>query len=319
MTPCGSCTREPGSRHVDADLALRWMSETGTGRVRDLRERLAWLAHTEDFPILSTATGRWLRDVSALGHAEIDWQHDRWAVAPPVITPLPCSDGTAVLAGSRRTGLMERLQATNVSVLTCRPDAAPGDLPVPTAVLIQYDSADGLQASAADAGVRFSGCAARKLAERLPPLRAGQEAPPPARGNATLERLDTGTSFLPADADRDGLYRLRLQGRSAYLQRQGGVWRHCDLATGVFAEYARRGGISVMRWRAERDASGGPVGTVFVDWGAPLPALHARTLTLCSGLPPRFSSAARTTTYTNIPADVALAVARSLLQRLQPI
>jgi hypothetical protein len=303
---------------VDADLALRWMSETGAGPVRDLRDRLAWLAHTADLAVPGTATGRWLRDLSALGHAEIDWPHDRWAVAPAVITPLPCSDGTAVLAGSRRAGLMERLQSTDVSVLTCRPDPATGDLPVPTAVLIQYDCTAGLQAAAADAGIRFSGCAARKLAQRLPPLRPGPEAPPPARGNATLERLDEGMSFVPAGADRDGLYRLRLLGRSTYLQRRHGMWRHCDLAAGVFAEYARRSGISVMRWRPERTACDGPVGTVFVDWGAPLPPLHARALTLCSGLPPRFSSAARTATYTNIPADVAQAVARSLLQRLQP-
>lgn len=303
---------------MDADLALRWMSETGAGRVSDLRERLAWLARTEDFPVAAPAPGRWLRDISALGHAEIDWQHDRWAVAPPAITPLPCSDGTAVLAGSRRAGLLERLESTDVSVLICRPGPAPGDLPVPAAVLIQYDSTDGLRAAAATAGASFSGCAARKLASRLPALRAGQEAPPPARGNETLERLDTGTSFSPASGDEDGLYRLRLQGRPAYLHRQDGTWRHCDLATGVFTEYARRGGTSVMRWRAERESLSGPVGMVFIDWGAPLPPLHARALTLCSGLPPRFSSAARTATYSNVPADVASAVARSLLQRLQP-
>jgi hypothetical protein len=304
---------------VDADLALRWMSETGAGPVSDLRDRLAWLAHTADLAVPGTATGRWLRDLSALGHAEIDWPHDRWAVAPAVITPLPCSDGTAVLAGARRAGLLERLQSTDLSVLTCRPDPAPGDLPVPTAVLLQYDSAAGLQAAAADARIRFSGCAARKLAERLPPLRPGPEAPPPAGGNETLERLDQGMSFVPAGADRDdGLYRLRLQGRSTHLSLLDGVWRHCDLADGTFAEYARRGGISVMRWRPERDACDGPVGTVFVDWGAPLPPLHARALTLCSGLPPWFSRAARTAVYTNIPADVAQAVARSLLQRLQP-
>jgi hypothetical protein len=303
---------------VDADLALRWMSETGAGTVRDLRDRLAWLAHTADLAAPGTATGRWLRDLSALGHAEIDWSHDRWAVAPAVITPLPCSDGTAVLAGSRRAGLIERLLSTDVSVLTCRPDPAPRDLPVPAAVLIQYDSTAGLQAAAADAGIRCSGCAARKLAQCLPPLRPGPEAPPPAWGNVTLERLDEGMSFVSAEADQDGLYRLKLRGRSTYLQLRDGMWRHCDLAAGVFSEYARRGGISVMRWRPERDACDGPVGTVFVDWGAPLPPLHARALTLCSGLPPRFSSAARTATYTNIPADVAQAVARSLLQRLQP-
>lgn len=304
---------------MDADLILRWMSETGAGSISDLRERLAWLAHTEDVTTARSATGRWLRDMSALGHAEVAWQGDRWSVAPPVVTPLPCSDGTAVLAGSRRTGLIERIEKADVSVTTYQPEAGPGSLPVPSVVYVQYDDLEGLKAAAAGTGLTYSPCSARKLAELLPPLRLGGEAPPPAFGNPTLYRFNAEEmAFRPAGSDRDGLYSVRLHGALRYLYRQNGIWHNCERATGIFIEYARAGGVSALRFRVERDYPGGPVGSVFVDWGSALPVLHARALTLCSGLPPRFSEAARTTTYANVPATVASAVAESLQQRLQP-
>jgi hypothetical protein len=303
---------------VDADLILRWMSETGSGSISHLRERLAWLAHTGDTPTSRTATGRWLTDISALGHAEVDWQADRWSVALPVITPLPCSDGTAVLAGSRRTGLLERLEQADVSVSTYVPPAGAGGLRVPRVVFLQYDDLDGLTAAAHESGLTYSACAARKLAERLPPLHLGGEAPPPAYGNPTLQRFNYDElAFRPSGADRDGLYRVRLHGVVRHLYRQNGTWHNCDLATGIFIEYAGSVGVSVIRFREERGYPGGPVGSVFIDRGAPLPALHARALTLCSGLPPRFSETARMTTYGNVPAIVASAVAGSLQQRLQ--
>lgn len=304
---------------MDADLILRWMSETGAGSIGDLRDKLAWLAHTEDTPASRTATGRWLRDISALGHAEADWYADRWSAALPVVTPLPCSDGTAVLAGSRRTGLVERLEQADVSVTTYLPTAMAGSLPVPAAVFVQYDDLDGLRAAAIEAGLTYCACAARKLAERLPPLHLGGEAPPPAYGNPTLQRFNYDElAFRPSGGDCDGLYRVRLHGALRHLYRQNGTWHNCELATGVFIDYARSGGVSVIRFQQERDYPGGPVGSVFIDGGAPLPALHARALTLCSGLPPCFSETARTTSYANIPATVASAVAKSLQQRLQP-
>ncbi len=303
---------------MDADLILRWMSETGAGSISDLREKLAWLARTQDTSTSRAATGRWLRDISALGHAEVDWQADRWSVGPPVITPLPCSDGIAVLAGSRRTALVERLEQADVSVITYGPAAALRSLPVPMAVFAQYDGLDGLRAAAIEAGLTYSSCAARKLAECLPSLELGAEAPPPAYGNATLQQFNfQQMAFQPSRGDRDGLYRVRLHGALRHLYRLNGTWHNCELATGIFVDYARSGGVSVMRFRKERDYPGGPVGSVFIDGAAPLPALQARALTLCSGLPPRFSEVARMTTYANIPATVASAVAESLQQRLQ--
>lgn len=298
---------------------MRWMSETGAGSIRDLRERMIWLARTVDLHISHTSAGRWLRDLSALAHTEVDWRNDRWAMAPAVVARLPASDGTAVLAGSRRVGLIEQIEASDVSILHHQPAPAAGDLPAPTSILIQYDDVSGLREAAASVGATYAGCAALKLAERLPGARLGPPAPPPASSNTTVERLaeGDGIAFTPSSTEKDGLYRLKLQGRHAHLYQLDAQWRHCDLAVGVFTDHARRG-RSVIRWRSERQTDDGDVGTLFVDWGSPLPPLQARTLTLCSGLPPRFSATARTAIYGNVPAAVATAVARSLSQRLQP-
>jgi hypothetical protein len=256
--------------------------------------------------------------MSALAHAEVAWQADRWSVAPPVITPLPCSDGIAVLAGSRRAGFVERLERADVAVTVYQPEAGPESLPVPAAVFAQYDDLDGLTTAAVEVGLTYSACSARMLAQRLAPVQLGDEAPPPAIGNPTLQRFSPDQMvFLPAGAEHDGLYRVRLHGLLRHLYRLNGIWHNCERAAGTFIEYARVGRVSVIRFRPERDYPGGPVGSAFIDGESPLPALHARTLTMCSGLPPRFSQAARTTTYANVPATVATAVAESLQQRIQ--
>lgn len=298
---------------------MLWMSETGAGSIRNLREKVIWLARTADLHISRTSAGRWLRDLSALAHAEMDWLNDRWAMAPAVVTRLPASDGTAVLVGSRRAGLVEEIHASELSVRHHQPAPAAGDLPAPTSILIQYDDVNRLREAAASVGVFYGGCAALKLAARLPKLRLGPPAPPPATSNATVERLAEvdGMVFTPSSTDMDGLYRLKLQGRLTHLYQLDGQWHHCDLAVGVFTDHARRG-RSVIRWRGERHTEDGDIGTLFVDWGSPLPPLHARTFTLCSGLVPRFSATARTAIYGNVPAAIATAVARSLSQRLQP-
>ena len=301
-----------------ADLMLRWMSETTSGSVRELRQRLAWLARTEDKPTSDFATGRWVRDMSALGHLEVSWNDDRWWIAPRTIVRLPATDGTAVLVGARAKGTSERL--SEIGAISIVSPTAPGDLLPPASQFIAFDSLEELAGIAADLGAVDGGCAATRLIKMLPQLLLGPPAAPPATSNATLERLVDGegtVSFEESNGTLDGLYRLRLQGRLAYLYRQGGAqWRHCDLPTGLFWHYSRTS-QRVFRWRPQRDAWCGEVGTIFVDWGAPLPPIHARALTLCSGLLPRYSSAARTAIYTNVPHPVAAAVASSLEQPLQ--
>lgn len=303
---------------MDADLVLRWMSETGAGSARDLRQRLAWLAGLTDAAAHQSATGRWLRDMSALGHAETGWATDKWAVNRPVVIRLPAADGTAVLAGSRRTGFLERLEDTDVVVHRATANRTPGDLPVPTIILLQFDSISTLRDAACTLGAQYAGCAATSLAAQLPRLSLGQPAAPPSSNNDTLKRLTDAEhgAFQHSTGEVDGVYQVRLAGRRTHLYRRGGSWFRCDLPTGIFTEHALHG-RSVMRWRAESGPGRAEVGTVFVDWGSPLPPLHARALSLCSGFPAHFSSTARTSIFVNVPHAVATAVASSLSQTLQ--
>lgn len=302
---------------MDADLLLTWMSEVGSGYVRDLRQRVDWAARAADRSPKRYESGRWLRDISALGHAEIDWLGGIWAVAPPVATLIPAGGGTAVLAGSRRAGLIDRLEeliALHVDRLEFNQD---GPLLVPSGVFVQADSLQELDNSLDDAGVRYVGCAARSIAARLRKIAVGAPAAPPARDDAGehLSASADDVRFYSGLPTGDGLCRTSVYGRPSYRYRSNGTWYHTDHATGILLDRADRG-ISVMRFRSERVADGEEIGTVFVDHGTPLPPLQERALVLCSGMPTHVDDLARTAIYCNVPKNVALLVARSVRQQM---
>lgn len=301
------------------DLMLRWMSETGSGDLDDLRNRVRWLARTSDLAATSSSAGRWVRDISTLGHAEIDWEGRRWSCNPGTVSRLPAAGGLAVLTGRRSSTTVADLDDGGVCAhtISCPPGA--GDLPVPACVLIQFDSLPDLRNAAAAAGVQYAGCAAERLAGALagppPPRPAG----PPTTGRTPLSRLviTDGLHFKPCeDTDADGLYETQPHGQRRYLLRRDGRWYWSDRAWGIFNELSYHR-IPVMRWRPEHPAAPSGVGSAFVDWGAPLPVLPARTLIMCSGLPPKFHAAARTAEYRNVPLVTARAVAAALSQELK--
>lgn len=302
---------------MDGDLLLTWMSEVGSGDVRDLRQRVAWAARAADRSPKPYETGRWLRDISALGHAEVEWDGGSWAIAPAVATLLPTAGGTAVLAGSRRVGLVDRLQelvAVHVETPVSSHDAP---LPVPSSVFVQADSLAELRASLEEVGIQCVGSAARRIALGLRQIALGPHAAPPARGEAAEHLSESGESvrFCSGLPSGDGLCRISVFGRPSYRYRSKGSWYHTDHSTGILLDRADRG-INVIRFRPERVADGEEIGTVFLDQGAPLPPLQARALVLCSGLPTQFGDMARTAIYRNVPKDIAMMVARSILQRV---
>lgn len=299
-----------------ADTMLAWMSETSAGDVRDLRQRVTWLARTANLNPGKSASGRWLRDMSALGHAEVDWSRGRWAIAPTTATLLAAGDGTVVLAGRRPLDLIDQLEA-EFAVYVAEPEATDeARLPTPTTVFLQTESVAELDRALSASGVRYVGFAARGIAERLPRLELGEPAGQPARGTP-VEHLVVGgargINFARGLPDGDGLCRFLVNGRQLYRYRVGGDWHRTDHAPGIWWALAE-GRQRVMRWRCERQRIGDNIGTLFVDQGAPLPPLHARALVLCSGLPTRFGNAARTAIYRNIPRSVADLVAASVQQ-----
>lgn len=302
------------------DLLLTWISETGSGSVSDFRSRASWLARTENMDVSEYLTGRWLRVASALGHCEVDWHRGTWAVAPPVIASLPLADGLAVLAGSRRPRLMRAIEEADIYIeLVRRPDPK-GEIPAAATLLIPFEHVSELDTYASAIGARHTEHAAVGIADVLPAVAPSILAAPPAY-NSILEQLvdfspRSWTSASPSSTHpSQGLYRERFHGRWLYKFRKSDDWYSCDVSSGVFAELARRG-ESAIRWRPADANRAGP-GTIFIDRGAPLPSLHARALTLCSGFPPRVGSAAETAIYDNVPHEIATRVSVSLGQQLQ--
>lgn len=302
-----------------ADLILAWMSETAAGDVRDLRQRIAWVARNADLNPHPSETGRWLRDLSALAHAEIDWAEGRWAIAPPAAVLLPSCGGTAVVVGSRPLDLVERLES-QLSVQTLSSSDGRSGLRTPKSVYVQADSLDELKQGLADCGIRFAGRAADHISRRLPALHLGSRAAPPAWGTP-VERLevDGAIRFAKGRLDcRIGLWRMTVQGRPSYLYRTSSEWFHTDHATGILWTLAENS-IGVFRWRRERTEGAEDFGTVFIDQGSALPPLQARALVLCSGQPAAFGDMAKTAIYRNVPRSIAERVAYSVRQRLAAI
>lgn len=302
-----------------ADLMLAWMSETGAGDVRDLRRRVAWLARNADLNPQPFETGRWLRDMASLAHVEVDWVRARWAVTPPTAVLLPSCGGTAVLAGSRRMGLVEQLGDV-LSVQTSPSESSASRLATPTQVYLQADSIRELERRLADCGVRYAGKAADHIACRLPPLRLGHRAAPPAYGTPVKHlELDGVARFVNGRlTTHSGLCQITVQGRPSYLYRSGDAWFHTGHADGILWTLAEDG-IAVFRWRHKRTDGEDEIGTAFIDQKAPLPPLQVRALVLCSGQPTAFGDLAKTAIYRNVPKTVAEQVARSVRQRLEII
>jgi hypothetical protein len=299
---------------------LAWMSETGTGNIQDLRQRLTWLARTADLNPDRYQAGRWVRDIASLGHAEADWESGRWAITPSSGVLLPASGGTVVLAGRRTPDLLERIHDhPSLSVQTILPAKNQGgDLPSPPRLYLQADSIGELAEALDEVRVRYVGIASRHIADLLPPLSLGAPAAPPA-WKTPVEHLvysgDKGVRWFSGWPTGDGLCRLSIHGRDQYLYRQGSEWLHTDMARGILWALAEQR-HGVVRWRVERQVGDETIGTVFVDQGAPFPPLHARALVLCSGIPTQLGHTARTVIYKNVPRSTAEVVARSIRQHL---
>ncbi|MCH4250349.1 MAG: hypothetical protein LKF88_05720 [Microbacteriaceae bacterium] len=301
------------------DLLLTWISETGTGRIADIRARASWLARTENLNLKDSATGRWLHDIAALGHCEVDWKHGKWSVAPPVITRLPLADGLAVLCGARRPRLLRAIRDREIYTEQARRTSSDHEIPSPCTILIPYERIRELEEAAAAIGATFSGCAAARITPLLSRAASAMPSAPPAY-DSTFERLTNITPRIwqaasprnPAPAS--GLYREQVNGRWQYLQRRNDTWYVADFPTSLFAELSRLG-ETVMRWRPDSDDHT-RTGTLIIDGDIPLPPLHSRVLVLCSGFTPRFGTAAGTILYDNVPRKIAVRTAASLGQML---
>jgi len=305
------------------DLLLRWASEQGEGTLSDVKQGMWWVAATGCPDIEPGAPGRWLRDAVALGHLDIDWYNRRWSAAPPVLTRLPQARGLAVLAGSRTAAFDARLeQAVQdglVELFRVSSARPPRDIPLPVSLIVQFNDEAGLARWAAGLGVSYSSCFALQGAALLPQLGLEVRTSAP-EFKMPLEQYSLrhrGYQSVPRPKG-DGLYRLKRRDSKRVCQvLRDGEWYETSHEQGVYSVLASRNpDADVIRWLPEKDCGRERFGTLYVDWGYPLPDLHRRVAVVCSGLAPRINAHAENLAYDNVPKAVAMKIADSLGQYL---
>ena len=298
------------------DLMLEWLSERGEGSWGSFRDAFAWLRVGASLATWDTASFA-ARQMSSLGHLEIDWVASRWAASPPVLTLLPSAGAHALLTGGRTRELSDRLTAT----LDRRSDVYGLD-PIeqdraPSARLIACEDETSVRSLASELEVEFSHSVSERIAAILPSLSSYLEltrSMPAPRGYG-IQRLDEETldwSDVEEDGDR-GLYRYQAPaGPEFRLLRDGGLTSKVDLSVGVYGALAGAGQKERLKWfRSSVN------GDLEVPLRAPLPTLHARAACLCSGMAPQRRG--KTLVYVNVPHHVAQALGRSLDQSIRII
>jgi hypothetical protein len=307
------------------NLLLRWISETGQGRLRELLDAVNWVDRRYVKTRSPGAAGRWIRDSASLGYLDVDWVNGVWSAAPAVLTRLPASDGLLALTGSRTASALDRLKTaaeTDIEYFSISNRLVEGDIPCPDTIVINDDPSFERRELAGRLGATWVPCFAEQIGPLLPDLGFRGDAVGPLEG-ALVERYNFDKSaFEPIESARhDGLYRFRRADHKRPCQiLRDGRWHATTYEEGIFLELAKTGQReSSIRWKKERGAGREHVGRLVVDWGTPLPPLHARAAVMCSGLAPIFSELARTTLYDNVPQKLAARIASSLREHLEEL
>jgi hypothetical protein len=249
--------------------------------------------------------------MTALGHLEVDWPGARWGAVSPTITLLPDAAGYGLVVGARTARLTAELNAVDA------PDVFV-ELRVqsraPDVCFVAADSEQALERLAEGFELPFVHSVTERLAEVLPSLDAMlvPYREPPIVDHYGVERFDLGENFLPAEDDRDpGLYRYELSGpRRMQFASEDGTRYRVDLPIGTWAEARRLRDSDLLYWEPD-----GTNGTLFAPWMLPLPVLHARAATLCSGLRAGWNDNGDIV-YVNVPESLAVKIAESLDQQL---
>jgi hypothetical protein len=294
---------------VSYDQLLEWMSERGGGSWRLLRDGHDWAVPEGERWLVHTAA----RHLSALGHIEVDWESFEWAAVPPAITLLPSAGGYGLLVGGRtqrlRELLIDELDDPSAFCMLAEQPRAPG------AIYIDADDEGDLIQLAKRLEIPFTHSVVEQLAFALPSLDAmiAEASAVPVHSKYGLERYDlAGDRWSLCDSDRQpGFYRYERPGPRLlrFIDDAGESWK-VDFALGCYLEARGVGRQDLIAWQAD-----GPTGTLQVPLAAPLPTLHSRSATLCSGL-----SATRRGScliYRNVPEWLAGRIASTLQQELQ--
>ncbi len=300
---------------MNYNLLLEWMSERGEGTWHHFRDAHAWLLTRSGLEGEDVPAARTLEHLARLGHVESARAESRWAVSPPVVTVVPGASVHAVIVGARtrllQAALRERIESSQHLDLIERPQREG-----PDAIYISCNDERELAKLAANVGGHYEYSVSERISQLLPALEdllSAAAAPPPTSGYGTsLWQPDTNRFRAIERTDRPGLYRYEAYGTPQFRYTSDGQqYSDVDFSTGRYAEL-RRMGRSVLVYLREAIN-----GLLVVPARADLPALHARSAILCSGLLPEFDPKGVSLGYRNVPLIIASRIAESLGQNLQ--
>ncbi len=300
-----------GTTGSPGDELLRWISESGSGPWERLRDAAAHVCQKRGVQLRPWVLAR---DISALGHVDIDWSERRWSVSPPALNVVPGLGLCVVLTGSRPHHLDRRFDEATDD-LNVYPFEVP-QAPAPAAKFAKCASVEVAQGVAAKLGATLVIAPAETLVQAL---RAVDEVPCEIAPEPPLDealRFDPQTLRWLADHGRQaGLYRVDLHGRPAHrLLDSNGNWLAVDLAVGQFLALSGRRSSSVLRWR-EADGDGLLPCCLEIRHELALPVLAERAATVSSGfLPSHVDGWCR---YLNVSQHVAATIAERLRQELE--
>lgn len=307
---------------MKSDVLYHWISETRSGSVRTLRDKICWMMGNNDQRDSRRLAGLWIRDAVTRGLLQADWSTDRWEVPEPVLTTIPGGLSYALLAGGRpqrvRTQLERALELDDL-ILHFREDTPDiHALASPTNVYVEFQSYDALREAASYLGVALVRDAFQTLASRLPRLECGSLASAPTWPGQPVEKWDPTAKafceFKPVGLCwPSGLYRHEVHGQKRHVLRREDDWYNTDRANGVYL--ASVVGDELIGWRPDPGGVS-EIGSVFVDNGASLPDDHRRVLGLCTGLRPTVLKHTKSTRYDNVPRRIAETVSTALRQSL---
>ena len=286
---------------------LNWMSELGGGSFAQFDAAHSWATRGSS---IWSGPGA-LRELSALGHIEVDWGTRRWVAARPCITLLPDAAGHGLVVGGR-TARLTRALLDEVDALDAEAIAR-SQRDAPDVVYIQADSEVALAGVAAGLGVSYVHSVVDDLGDLLPSLAmliTDTETHPIVQ-HYGIERYDLDARWLAVETDDEpGLYRYERPGPRAVHFVDAAAQRYAiPFAIGVWLEARRTETTDWIWWHP--DAVNG---TLDVPFNLPLPPLHARAATLCSGLTPLLREGSLR--YANVPFGLAERIAVSLEQEL---
>jgi hypothetical protein len=286
----------------DPNALLAWASANSCGSWESLRAAASWVTGDRDLG------GYLVRNLSDLGHVELDWERRTWRVCPGVLATLPYAGMRAIFAGQRTPDLLAALRnQADLDDLDIWLDIVPQP-GAPDMVSVTSRTIADIAELAARLAVDYVEYPALRITNYLWPgsqLALGPPSPPPA---GDYERWDAPTGRWAVSERNDGLFRIEHYGQRYVFSEGQAAFFHVDLSVGRYMELHRRG-LQVLRFRED-----GLTGTLSLPLVAPLPSLLARCASLFTGLVPQRRG--QELTYANVPLVAARAIGQSLDQEV---